>query len=281
MKVFIEKGFDPYKTTKKLLKKINFSVKGKKVFIKPNLTLSSVSKSINTDVGVVKAVLEKLKDCDVLIGDGGFDTEKAFESAEYYSLEKEFNVKLIDLNKDIIVKKKIPKPFLFEEIPFAKSVLNTYLINIGKLKAHSLAKVTLSIKNLFGCVVPRKNRIIIHPYINKALADIIQVIKPDFNIIDGIIGNQNDEVQPDPVNSGIVLASKDALSLDIVGSKCMDIEPETVEHLVLIKRLLGKRDIKIIGENIENVKKKYQTRELFSTKFRHLGERILSRIYRI
>ncbi len=280
-KVFIQSGNDPYKTTKKILERMNFSVKSKKVLIKPNLTFPSESKSINTDFGVVKAVIERLKDCDIFVGDGGYDTENAFELGGYNSLEDEFGVKLIDLNKDKIIKKKIPKPFAFKEIQFAKTAFDcNYLVNIGKLKIHSLAKVTLSIKNLFGFVVPRRNRVIIHPFINKALADIVQIIKPDFNIIDGIVGNQIDEVRPDPVSSGIILASKDALSLDIIACRCMGINPEEIEHLALIEKLFGERKVEIIGEHINEIARQYKTGMLLSTKLRYFGERMLSRIYR-
>ncbi len=281
-KVFIQSGNDSYKTAKKILEKINFSVRNKKVLIKPNLTFPSESKSVNTDVGVVKAVIEKLKDCDTLVGDGGYDTEKTFELCGYDSLQDEFGVKLIDLNKDEIIRKKIPKPFAFREIPFAKSAFGCdYIINIGKLKIHSLAKATLCIKNLFGLVVPRRNRVIIHPFINKALADIVQVVKPDFNIIDGIVGNQIDEVRADPVSSGIVLASEDALSLDIVGCKCMGLEQQQVEYLALIEKLLGERKIETFGEEINRIAKPYKTKALLSTKLRYFGERMLGRIYRL
>lgn len=278
-KVFIQKGSNPYNTTKKLLKKMKFSVKGKRVLIKPNLTFPSESKSINTDVSVIKAVVERLKNCEILVGDGGYNTEKAFELGGYHSLE---NVKLVDLNKDKVIKKRIQKPFAFKEIPFAKTVFECdYFINIGKLKVHSLAGVTLSIKNLFGTVVPRRNRVIVHPHINRALADIVQVIKPDFNIIDGVIGNQIDEVRVFPVESEIVLASYDPLSLDFVACECMGIDPKRIEHLILIEKLLGKRSIQIIGEDVNKIKKNFQTRKLLSTKIRYFGERILSKIYNL
>lgn len=284
MKVYIEKGNDAYKTTKKLLKKIDFKVENRKVLIKPNITTSDSAQSgITTDVNVVRAILERLKNCETIIGEGSVsNTIKAFEVNGYVEVAKEFNAKLVDLNKDEIVRKKVAKPFRFKELPFAKTVFECdYLINVAKLKTHSLSLVTLCLKNLFGTVVPRRNRVIVHPSINKAICDIAQVVYPDFNVIDGIMGNQLDEVISNPVNSGIVIGGYDALAVDLVACLCMDIDPAQVEHLRLAQKLFGKRKIKLIGERIEDVRKEYEVGSLFATKIRYAGERMLSYFYRI
>jgi len=284
MKVYIEKGEDAYKATKKLLKKINFKVKNRKVLIKPNVTTSDSAQSgITTDVNVVRAILERLKNCEIIIGEGSVsDTFRAFEVNGYSDLAKEFNARLVDLNKDEIIRKKIPKPFRFKELPFAKTVFECdYLINVAKLKTHSVSLVTLCLKNLFGTVVPRRNRVIVHPSINKGICDIAQVIYPDFNFIDGIIGNQLDEVISNPVNSGILIGGNDALAVDLVASLCMGIDPGQVEHLRLAQKLFGKREIEVIGEKIEDVVKEYEVGSLFATKIRHAGEKMLSYVYRI
>jgi len=284
MKVYIEKGEDAYKTTKKLLKKINFKVENKKVLIKPNVTTSDSAQSgITTDVNVVRAILERLKNCKIIIGEGSVsDTIRAFEVNGYSEVAKEFNARLVDLNKDEIVRKKISKSFRFKELPFAKTVFECdYLINVAKLKTHSLSLVTLCLKNLFGTVVPRRNRVIVHPSINKGICDIAQIVHPDFNFIDGIIGNQLDEVISDPVNSGIIIGGDDALAVDLVASLCMGIDPSQVKHLILAQKLFGKREIEVIGEKIEDVVKQYKVGSLFATKVRYASEKILGYVFRI
>jgi len=284
MKVYIEKGNDAYKTTKRLLKKINFKVKNRKVLIKPNVTTSDSAQSgITTDVNVVRAILERLKNCEIIIGEGSVsNTIKAFEVNGYVEVANEFNVKLVDLNKDEIVRKKVPRPLRFKELPFAKTVFECdYLINVAKLKTHSLSLVTLCLKNLFGTVIPRRNRVIVHPSINKEICGIAQVVHPDFNFIDGIIGNQLDEVISDPVNSGIIIGGKDALAVDLVASLCMGIDPGQVKHLILAQKLFGKKEIEVIGEKIEDVVKQYKVGSLFATKIRYAREKILGYVFRI
>ena len=283
MNVHIVKGKDAYRSTRKLLEKLEFSQKNKKIFIKPNLTTSdSADSGVTTDVNVVRAILEKLKDCEVVIGEGsGVNTFEAFRANGYFELSEEFGAKLVDLNKDQIVIKKIPKPIRFKKLPFAKTVLDCeYIIDVAKLKTHSLAGVTLCLKNLFGTVVPRRNRVIVHPFISKAICDIAQIAKPQLNIVDGIVGNQLDEVRSNPISSEIVVGGYDALSADLVACKCMGIDPEEIEHLSLAQTFFGKREIEVLGEKIEDVKRNYRRGKLITTMLRYAGERVLGLVYK-
>ena len=281
-KVYLLKGEDAYLLTKDLIRKTNFKLRNKRVLIKPNLTTAATAKErITPDTGIVKAILESLKNCDVTIGDCGGNIEFAFKNLGYYKLQKDFNIKLLDLNKDKIIYKNVPNPYVFNKIPIAKTVLDSeYIINISKLKIHSLAKVTLSIKNMFGCVPTRFNRLRIHPHINRALLDIMQVVRSDFNIIDGIYGNQGDEVVSNPVHSGILIGGYDMISCDIIGSKCMNVDPGAVEYLKLAQNLFGERNIKIIGENIEKVRKDYKKDLMWSTRMRYRFEKGMSYLLR-
>lgn len=284
MKVCIVKDEDPYRATKKLLGMLSFTLKNKNVLIKPNLTTSDTSQSgITTDVNVVRAILEKLKNCEIKIGEGSSaNTITAFKTNGYLELAEEFGAELVDLNKDTIVKRKISKSFNFKELPFAKTALDCdYLINVAKLKIHAKATVTLCLKNLFGTIIPRRNRVIFHPFINKIICDIAKIVRSDFNIIDGIIGNQLDEVISNPVKSGIVIGGYDALSVDLVGSKCMSINPDEVEHLILAQKLFGARHIEVVGEQIEDVRKRYKREPLMATKLRYTREKMLGYLYRL
>lgn len=282
--VCIVKGNDPYLATKDLLERLKFKLKNKTVLIKPNLTIStSPHSSITTDVDAVRAILEKLKNCKIIIGEGSYkNTMQAFEQAGYFELKKDFQIEFIDLNKDVQVAKTIPRPIRFSVLPIAKSVLDCdYLINASKLKIHGSATVTLCMKNLFGTVPTRKNRIIIHPYINEAICDYFQVLHPDLNIVDGIIGNQHDEILDNPIKSGIVIGGYDAISTDIIGAKAMSVDPNTVKYLRIAQQIFGKREIDIIGEQVELIKKKYISTSGFSTNLRYFTEQVSGSISRI
>ncbi|MFH1228980.1 MAG: DUF362 domain-containing protein [Candidatus Aenigmatarchaeota archaeon] len=254
-KVYIVKGKDPYKTTKELLSKMNFSLKGKKVFIKTNVHPLKIP---STDVGVVRAIVERLDGCKVTIGGNAGITGESFIINGYEKLAKDYNLNLIDLDRDEKVYVKVKKPLRFREMPIAKSALdNDYVINAAKLKIHSLWKVTLCLKNLFGCVSGR-TKILMHPHIDEAIHDYMQFLRSDLNIIDGIVGNQNDEFFPNPIRSNIMIGGHDILSVDVVGASCMGVDPQEVRYLNLLSS--GTKNIEVVGEKIENVIKKYDTR---------------------
>jgi len=255
MRVYIVKGEDPYKTTKALLNKMKFSLKDKKVFIKANVHPNKIA---STDVNVVRSILEKLKDCDVVIGGNVGILGEPFSINNYDKLAKEFNVKLIDLDRGEKVIKKVKNPLRFKDFPIAKSVLDAdYVINAAKLKIHSHATVTMCLKNLFGCI-PGRIKLTIHTHINEAIHDYMQILKSDLNIIDGIVGNQNDEYFPNPIRSNIVIGGYDAIIADVVGTKCMGIDPGEVKYLKLLN--YENEKIEVIGEKIEDVIKNYDRR---------------------
>jgi hypothetical protein len=61
-----------------------------------------------------------------------------------------------------------------------------------------------------------------------------------FTVIDGIIGGDNKgPLEPDPVESGILLASENFLAADIVGTRLMGFDPMLVKYLTF---LMNERD---------------------------------------
>ena len=255
MKVHIRKGKSPYKTTEELLDSMKFSLSGKRVFIKANVHPAKIP---STDVNVIRAVVDRLKNCDIVVGGNVGIMGKSFAVNNYHSLESK-GVRLVDLDLDKKVMMKVKNPRRFRKIPIASSCLDCdYFINVSKMKIHNHAKVTLCLKNLFGCI-PGTAKLLMHPYINDAIHDYMQVIGSDLNIIDGIVGCQNDEFYVNPIRSGIVIGGCDALSVDVVGSKCMGVDPSEVEYLRLLN--YEKTRIETTGERIEDVMREYDRRK--------------------
>ncbi|MFX0174800.1 MAG: DUF362 domain-containing protein [Candidatus Hodarchaeota archaeon] len=143
----------------------------------------------------------------------------------------------------------------------------TYM-NIPKLKTHSMARVTLGIKNQWG--FPQHiDRGKDHNYnLHSKLVDLYELIKPDFTIIDGTEGTIHGHYPPTvwedklviPFN--ILIGGKDTLSVDVVGARIFGLTIDQVPHLkIAYERSLGEGDlskINIIGKNIEEFKQKYQ-----------------------
>jgi len=283
--VYLARTDDPYKGACEALDALKFSVKGKKVYIKPNLTSGEPSdKGMTVDIGLVRAVLERLYGCPrITIGESCSDTQKAFDELGYHQLIREFpNVYLEDIRKTDIIWKPIPRPYHTREMPFNATVFeHDYIINIAKMKTHSLAGVTLCLKNIFGFIPTRKQKLMYHPFIRKAVLDMNQIIHSHFCMVDGVWGNEFDEVQSTPIKTGVVIAGENLLAVDFIAGEVMGIDLHEINSYRMALELFTKPEIKLLGTPIDEVKVSYRRGCLFSTRLRYLKETIASILYRI
>jgi uncharacterized protein (DUF362 family) len=282
--VYVAATQDPYKGACEALDAVGFSVKNRKVFIKPNCTgaLPS-SQGLTIDTGIVRAVLERLVDCPVVtIGESCGNADKAFDLLGYGDLIKSFpNVKLLDMRNSTIVWKKIPRPYHTRQMPFAAEIFgHDYVINIAKLKTHSLAGVTLCMKNIFGFVPTRKQKLMYHPFIKTAVLDMNQIVRSDFCVVDAVWGNEFDEIRSAPVNVGAIVAGGDMLSVDKVAASLMGIDAGSIESYRLALELFGGGDAQVRGCDPENLRKKFKRGCLPSTRLRYIKEATQSLCYR-
>jgi uncharacterized protein (DUF362 family)/Pyruvate/2-oxoacid:ferredoxin oxidoreductase delta subunit len=233
------------KAVEKALKLISFDFKkykGKKVLIKPNI-LGTYSKSrqklITTNPTLVEAVCKILKrnNCKIYIGESSFmKTSVAFKTSGIEKVAKKYavNKKPIIFEQEKLTKIRDSRAKILKQFPVANIVKNADLIiNMPKMKTHSLAQVTLGIKNLYG-LIPGGLKQRLH---NKAsgdrfsdiLVDIYQNIKPELNIIDGVWGmDGHGPSSGSPQKAGFILASENTIALDIAGSSLMDFKPKKV-----------------------------------------------------
>jgi len=282
--VYLAKSTDPYSAACEALDSLKFKVSGKKVYIKPNLTGGRPSQDgLTSDIGLVRAVLERLHDCPrITIGESCSDTTNAFEELGYLELVNEFpNVQLQDIRTAPMVWKDVPRPFHTKEMPFNASVFeHDYIINIAKMKTHSLAGVTLCLKNIFGFVPARKQKLMYHPFIRKAVLDINQVVHSHFCMVDGIWGNEFDEIQSTPKKTGAVIAGDDLLAVDIVAAEVMGINLSNIDTYRMAFEMWHDPEINLLGGELNDVKTSYRQGALFSTRLRYIKETAASLAYR-
>ncbi|MEJ5187249.1 MAG: DUF362 domain-containing protein [Candidatus Geothermincolales bacterium] len=131
-------------------------------------------------------------------------------------------------------------------------------INMPRLKTHSMAQVTLGVKNQLG-LIRQKDRIRDHNHrLHLKLADIYSVIKPDFTLIEGLEALNHGHYSPEALADrcveevGVFIGSDDTLAADAVGCHIMGIDPRGVEHLRLASEFgLGSidlDDIEVVGD---------------------------------
>jgi uncharacterized protein (DUF362 family) len=94
--------------------------------------------------------------------------------------------------------------------------------------------------------------------IDNSILDINAVARPDFAIIDGIIGMEgNGPIQGSPKPAGVLIFGDDPVAVDATGCRVMGLRPEKVSYLSKAGTLLGNLEaakILELGEKVENVR---------------------------
>ena len=94
--------------------------------------------------------------------------------------------------------------------------------------------------------------------IDSAILDINAAVRPDFAIVDGIVGMQgNGPLQGKPKNSAVLILGDDPVAVDATCCRVMGLLPTKVKYLAQAGSLLGhiqQEKIEQLGENIVNVR---------------------------
>lgn len=268
--VIILKGEDGASLAYEALEKIGAKdvIAGrKKVIVKPNITVSKPAETgITTDPKVVEGVLNFCRDMGVremmIAEGGGCDTAKAFDELGFKDVAKRLGARLVDLNRDQARLVKVPRPAFLSEFWISESSLGCdCLISVPSLKTHKgMWLVTLSMKNMMGVLAPGKRGSIHHE--DRGIVDLLQIVKPNLAIIDGIVGSEGDELTGDPVKMGLIIAGKDCVAVDTVGAAVMGFAPDEVRHITLAEHyglgVSNLQDIEVVGRRIEEVCVKFR-----------------------
>lgn len=254
-------------------------IKGKSVLLKPNLVGLDPSGFINTHPTVIAAAREcflRMEAAQVLIGDGPAldrDTEAILESVRLREHLGPLNQAFVDLNLDEVQRVTLPtRASRLKELYLPKTCMGVdFVVSMPKLKTHHWAGVTLSMKNMFG-IVPGacygwpKN--ILHwAGIDRAILDINAAARPDFAIVDGIVGMEgNGPTQGKPKAGGVLVFGNDPVAVDATCCRVMGLRPEKVKYLAQAGTMLGHlqaEKIQQIGEKIESVNQRFEVLPAF------------------
>jgi uncharacterized protein (DUF362 family) len=259
----------------------DLSVKGKTVLLKPNLVGLDPLGVINTHPAVIAAAREcflRFGAAQVLIGDGPAmdrDTEAIVESVRLRNYAGPLARSFVDLNVDdverVILKTHASR---LKELYLPKTALGVdVLVSMPKLKTHHWAGVTLSLKNMFG-IVPGScygwpKNVLHWAGIDRAILDINAAARPDFAIVDGIVGMEgNGPIQGTPKASEVLVFGNDPVAVDSTCCRIMGLVPERVKYLAGAGTMLGhlKVDkIQQLGESIASAKRPFAVLPAFQS----------------
>jgi len=255
-KVCLVKGNDrrdiTYQALKKIEDEILASIGNKKILIKPNFVITTRQLAA-THVDAVRGILDFLKPHhkkQIIIGESTISREGTFDGYKnygYLALEKEYNVKLVDLNH---------QPWQYRYIfgrghrPTPIRIISTfldpdlYIISAAKMKTHDRVVTTLSLKNvLLGAPLndyKKNDKGLMHSIYNFSREAVLhynmfhlaQEIYPDLGVIDGFEAMEgNGPTGGTPVDARIALASLDPLAMDTLATKLMGFEPSKIMYL--------------------------------------------------
>lgn len=235
---------------------IKFS-SGQKILLKPNLFGNfSPARAVTTHPLFIEAICKILKKqhCEIFLGESpGQNEENIFLPLLY--LKKKYGVKFIEFNKTKLTKYKNPNNHFLKEINLPSYINEVdIIINLPKLKTHSLTIMTGAVKNLFG-FIPGRKKLLIHKIAPKekdfceALLENLNFIKPHITIMDAIVGMEgNGPTNGEPKNTGLILASKDPVALDLVASRIMGFnEMSILTNKLAIEKGIFNAKLNIIG----------------------------------
>jgi uncharacterized protein (DUF362 family) len=120
------------------------------------------------------------------------------------------------------------------------------VINVPILKHHSLARLTMGMKNFMGLVGGDRSRI--HWHLNQAIVDLTAFFKPTLVVLDAVRiltanGPQGGSLKY-VKRLNTVAAGIDSVAIDAVGATIFGLEPEEMEHLhIAAQRGLGRMDL--------------------------------------
>lgn len=242
------------------------------VVIKPNLVKPSLTnEAVTTDYRVVQEVADLVKQCGagkIIVAEAS-PFGNVFEAAKYNELSGVTLFNMDDCKEEDCYRLKPEGSLTNQDLLIPKIYMDAdVVIGVAKLKTHNEAGVTLSLKNSVG-VPPTSfygtgTKLKLHQWgLMEAIVDINKIRKPDFAVIDGIIGGEGDgPLLVRPVHSNIVLAGTDPVAVDTVALDFMGFTLEEVSHVKLAAREgLGIADlnqIRIIGADTNFKKMSFQ-----------------------
>lgn len=246
-----------------------FVLPGQSVLLKINLIGPKKSeKAATTHPEFVRAVgrLVSAAGGKVFIGDssggaiaGMAPTKKSFTVSGIEQMANEEGFTIVNFDEVGPLQVENPENFT-KDLFITKAVMDVdVVINLPKMKTHSMGVYTGAVKNLYGAI-PGLRKAKYHKeapnpeVFGEVLADIHCAINNmPLHIMDGIVSMQGEgPTAGEPYPAEKILISTDPLALDRIAIEMMGIVPERVNILnAAIKRGIGvweRREIEVIGE---------------------------------
>ncbi|MCL2722496.1 MAG: DUF362 domain-containing protein [Treponema sp.] len=230
---------------------------GMKVAIKPNLVKPDIaSNGATTHPEVIEGIIQFLKENGIqnisIIENSavGYCTKQAYKVCGYETLNKKYNVPLIDLKDDKCV--TLNHDGIDIKI-FQKALDADFLINVPVLKGHSQTRLTCCLKNLKGCI-PQDEMKRFHTLgLHKPIAALNVLLKTGYCVVDSICGDLSFEEGGTPVEANRIITGQNPFLVDSYCAQLIGYKPQEIEYFSYGKKYglgeLYSQDTKIVELN--------------------------------
>jgi uncharacterized protein (DUF362 family) len=228
-------------------------IRDKRILLKPNLVEPHRGAGhINTHPMVIRGAAEAFLRAGasrVLVAEGpghSRDSLLVLEESGLGEVLREDRIPFVDLNYDAgYTVKNEGRRTRLPTLTLPVTLRDTdWVVSVAKLKTHHWAGVTLSMKNLFGVmpgVIYGWPKNVFHfEGIERSILDINETVKPDFAIVDGVVGMEGDgPIMGPPKRAGVLVMGRNLPATDATCARIMGIDPHKVSYLAAASGRLG------------------------------------------
>ncbi len=217
------------------------------VLIKPNL-INDSPHPITTAAACCAVVVNYVQACcdtPIVIaegcGDSVLETDQVFASLGYTALARQYDITLLDLNHAPLTTVQRPECPVFPEMVLPEIAFTHYIISVPVLKAHSLAMITGSLKNMMGFAPPEHysgrcgswKKAVFHGRMQQSIIDLNRYIAPDLTVMDCSIGMAEFHLGgphcDPPVNK--IVAGYNPWEVDREAAGLLGLDWQAIEHV--------------------------------------------------
>ena len=218
-----------------------------RILIKPNL-INTDPHPVTTPPACCEALIDYIRACtsaDIVIaegcGDADCETPDVFAALGYDELAARTGARLVDLNAAPLRRVANQTCECFPEMQLPEIAFTHYLISVPVLKAHSLAEITGTCKNMMGLLPPERygghpgswKKARFHHRLHQSIRDLVCHRAPDLSLVDATVGLARYHLGGPPCDPPIkrLLAGFDPLALDRQAAGLLKIKWQRIPHL--------------------------------------------------
>ncbi len=217
------------------------------VLIKPNLINASPF-PVTTPAECCRSVIEYVRahsKAEIVVaegcGDVSHETGEIFDILGYNQLSKQYEIRLVDLNHEPLIRLENDQCTFFPEMYLPKIAFSHFVISLPVLKAHSLATITGTLKNMMGFAPPKYysggygiwKKSLFHSNMHQSIKELNRYRSPDLSLIDASVGladyHLGGDICSPPVNK--IITGYDPVAVDREAASLLNFNWKDIPHL--------------------------------------------------